>query len=704
MPTATIRSATVGATQISMETGRLARQAGGSVLIRSGDSVVLVTATNGPHKPSAHFFPLVVDYQERAYAGGRIPGGFFKREGRASDLETLVARLTDRPIRPLFPEGYKGDVQIIATVLSHDQENDTDILCITGASAALMLSAAPFEGPVAGIRVIRVDGQLIANPTRSLREVAELDIVMAVTRDAITMVEGQAKEIPELEMIEALDFGFETAQSLIDAQIELAEECGREKEVFVADAPIEGLWEALEKEFRSAVQDAMGIQLKEKRYGTLDELKEKANTLVAEKFEGHEDKVGDLFERLKSEVAREWALADGRRIDGRGFRDIRKIDVEAGLLPRTHGSALFTRGETQGLATVTLGTGRDARLVDAVTGKEEMRFMLHYNFPPFSVGEVRMLRGTSRREIGHGWLAQRAVEQVLPTFAEFPYVIRVVSETLESNGSSSMAAICGASMALMDAGVPISKPVAGIAMGLISDGKRHAILSDILGDEDHLGDMDFKVAGTSEGITALQMDIKIKGLPREVMVDALQQALEGRSHILSKMAEAIDEPRSDLREFAPRITTIRISTDRIRDVIGSGGKTIRAISERTGADISVEDDGKVSIASTSRDATRLAIEIIEALTAEPVVGEIYLGTVAKVTDFGAFVTILPGVDGLLHVSEISEERVERVEDVLKEGDEVIVKCLGVERGGKIRLSRKEALGQKPTVIATKLEL
>ena len=704
MPQPIIRTAQLGASQISVETGRLARQAGGAVLLTVGDSVVLVTACNGPHNPSARFFPLVVDYQERQYAGGRIPGGFFKREGRASDLETLVARITDRPIRPLFPEGYKGDVQIIATVLSHDLEHDTDVLCITGASAALMLSSAPFEGPVAGIRVIRIDGELIANPTRSQRETAELDIVMAVTRDSITMVEGQANEIPEVEMIEALNFGFEQAQALIDLQIDLANEAGKEKEVFVPEPVPAGLYEAIEAACRKPLEDAMSITEKAKRYAGMDEVKAQAKALVAEKFEGSEEHVSDLFERLKSEVAREWALADGRRIDGRGFREIRKIDTEAGILPRTHGSALFTRGETQGLATVTLGTGRDARLIDAVTGKEEMRFMLHYNFQPFSVGEVRMLRGTSRREVGHGWLAQRAVAQVLPTFAEFPYVIRVVSETLESNGSSSMAAICGASMALMDAGVPIRKPVAGIAMGLISDGKRHAILSDILGDEDHLGDMDFKVAGTADGITALQMDIKLKGLPREIMTEALLQALEGRVHILGKMAEAIDVPRSDLREFAPRITTIRISTDRIRDVIGSGGKTIRAITERTGCDISVEDDGKVNIASTSREATRHAIEIIEALTAEPIVGEIYLGTVAKVTDFGAFVTILPGVDGLLHVSEISEERVERVEDVLKEGDEVIVKCTGLERGGKIRLSRKDALGLKPTVIATKLEL
>lgn len=704
MPEALTRSAKVGATEIHVETGRLARQAGGAVLMQAGDSVMLITACNGPHKPDARFFPLVVNYEERQYAGGRIPGGFFRREGRPGDLEILTARLTDRPIRPLFPEGYKGDVQIIATVMSHDLEHDTDVMCITGASAALMLSSAPFEGPVAGVRVIRVDGELIANPTRTQRESAELDIVMAVTRDAITMVEGHAKEVPEAEMVDALDFGFDAAQPLIDLQIDLANEVGREKEIFVPEEPVPGLKEAIDKACREPLRKAMSLHQKEERYAATDEVKAQAKALVEEKFAEHTDRVGDLFEALKSDVARTGTLDDGRRIDGRGYREIRKIDTEAGVLPRTHGSALFTRGETQGMAVVTLGTGRDARMIDAVTGKEEMRFMLHYNFAPFSVGEVRMMRGVSRRETGHGWLAQRAVEQVLPAFAEFPYVIRVVSETLESNGSSSMAAICGASMALMDAGVPISKPVAGIAMGLISDGKRHAILSDILGDEDHLGDMDFKVAGTEDGITSLQMDIKIKGLSRDIMTEALMQAFEGRKHILGKMAEAIDAPRSDLAEFAPRITSIHISPDRIRDIIGSGGKTIRAITERTGCQINVEDDGKVDISSTSREATKQAIEIIEALTAEPAIGEIYLGTVAKVTDFGAFVTILPGVDGLVHISEISEERVERVEDVLNEGDEVIVKCTGLERGGKVRLSRKDALGKKPTVIATKLEL
>ena len=704
MPQATVVSAQSGASEIRFETGRLARQAGGAILISCGESYVLVTSCNAPHKPEAAFFPLVVEYQERAYAGGRIPGSFHRREGRSGDLEILVARLTDRPLRPLFPEGYKGDVQIIATVMSHDLEHDTDVLCITGSSAALMLSSAPFEGPVAGVRVVRVEGQLIANPTISQRALADLDIVMAVTRDAITMVEGLADEVPEAEVIEALNFGFEAAQPLIDAQIDLANMCGREKEVFVAQPSPEGLKEALHRIAHDSLQAAMSIQEKELRYKGMDEVKKTAKAALVQEFPGSDAFIGDLFEDLKSEIAREWALSDGRRIDGRSFTEIRKIECEKSVLPRTHGSSLFTRGETQGLVTVTLGTGRDARLLDKVTGKEDQRFMLHYNFPPFSVGEVKPLRGQSRREVGHGWLAHRAVEQVMPNYVDFPYVVRVVSEILESNGSSSMASVCGASMALMDAGVPIKAPVAGIAMGLISDGERHAILSDILGDEDHLGDMDFKVAGTAEGITALQMDIKIKGLTREIMAAALEQARAGRLHILGKMAEAIDRPAIDVKDFAPRITTIRIPTDRIRDVIGSGGKTIRAICERTGCDVSVEDDGRVSIASTSREATRHAIDIIESLTAEAIVGEIYLGTVAKITDFGAFVNILPGQDGLLHVSEISEERVERVEDVLKEGDEVIVKCVGMERNGKIRLSRKEALGKRPTVVATRLEL
>lgn len=704
MPTASVVSAKLGEHTVEIETGRLARQAGGSVLMTCGESVVLVTACNGPHRPDAHFFPMVVEYVEKQYAGGRIPGGFFRREGRPGDLETLVARLTDRPIRPLFPEGYKGDVQIIATVMSHDMEHDTDVMCITGASAALMLSSAPFEGPIAGVRVGRVDGKLYANPTRSQRELADMDIIMACTRDAIVMVEGETKEATEEEILDALNFGFDAVQGLIDAQIDLAEAHGREKEVFELPAPDKKLINAVKKAAEARLSEALSVKEKLARYAAIDAVKKEVKEELAARFEGREAEVSEAFNNLKSDIARNWALKEKRRIDGRDTRTVRPIETEVGVLPRTHGSSLFTRGETQALVTTTLGTGRDARMVDAVTGKVDHNFMLHYNFPPFSVGEVKMLRSTSRREVGHGWLAQRAVEAVLPPFAEFPYVLRVVSEVLESNGSSSMATVCGASLALMDAGVPIRKPVAGIAMGMISEGNDYVILSDILGDEDHLGDMDFKVAGTADGITALQMDIKIKGLKREVMAEALEQAKEGRLHILGCMAKSLEAPRAELRDFAPRITTIRISTDRIRDVIGSGGKTIRAISEKTGCNIEVLDDGRVNISSTSRAATREAIDIIEALTAEPIVGEIYLGTVAKITDFGAFVTVLPGTDGLLHISEISEDRIDKVEDVLQEGDEVIVKCIGVERGGKIRLSRKEALGQKPTVVATQLDL
>ena len=704
MATRTIVEATLGGRSITFESGWLAKQASGAVVMRSGDSVVLVTAVCGNHRPEAHFFPLTVEYQERQYAGGRIPGGFFKREGRPNDLEVLVCRLTDRPIRPLFPDGFKAETQIIATVLSHDLEHDTDVLCITGASAALTISHAPFEGPIAGVRVGRVDGKLIANPTRSERKVSDLDMIVAASRDAIVMVEGDCNEFSSEEMLDALNFGFESCQPLIDAQLELQNILGKEKMVFTLPGPDQRVVDAVNAFARQPLTDAMNLRDKQERYARMDEVKAATKAHIAEAFPEFTDGIGDIFDTLKSNIARDWALKDGRRIDGRGFREIRAIEAEAGLLPRTHGSALFTRGETQALATATLGTMRDARMVDAVTGKMDMTFMLHYNFPPFSTGEAKMLRGTSRRETGHGWLAQRSLEKVLPTLAEFPYVVRVVSEVLESNGSSSMATVCGGSLALMDAGVPIKRPVAGIAMGMISDGKTHAILSDILGDEDHLGDMDFKVTGTSEGITALQMDIKVKGLTREVLAEALAQAREGILHILGKMDEALDAPRSEMSEYAPRITTIRISQDRIRDVIGSGGKTIRAISERTGCTIEVEDSGNVKIASTSRAATREAIDIIEALTAEPLIGEVYLGTVAKITDFGAFVTILPGVDGLLHVSEISEERVERVEDYLQEGDEVIVKCVGVERGGKIRLSRKEALGLKPTVVATRLEI
>ena len=699
-----VLTAPLGDNTVQIETGKIAKQASGSVVVRVGDSMMLVTAVTGQHRDDARFFPLVVDYVEKRYAAGRIPGGFLKREGRLGDHEVLTSRLTDRPIRPLFPDGYKGDTQITATVLSYDGENQMDVNCITGASTALMLSPAPFFGPVAGVRVCRIDGKLCANPKKDDAERADINIIMACSADAITMVEGEANGVSEAEMLEALDFGFNAVQPLIELQVELAARVGKEKIEWEKPAADKKLVAAVKKHAAAPLSDALQIKDKLRRYKTTDAIKKDTKAALAEKFEDREAEISEAFDELKSSIVRNWILKDRRRQDGRSMREIRNIDCEIGILPRVHGSALFTRGETQALVALTLGTGRDAKMIEDLDGKRDDNFMLHYNFPPFSVGEIKMLRGPGRREIGHGFLARKGLEPILPSQEDFPYVIRLVSEVLESNGSSSMATVCGGSMALMDAGVPVPEPVAGIAMGLIKEGDDYAILSDILGDEDHLGDMDFKVTGTSKGITALQMDIKIKGLSQEIMREAMEQARDGRIHILGEMAKAVTESRSELKEWSPRITTIKISPDRIRDIIGSGGKTIRSICERSGADVNVADDGTVTIASTTEQGAKDAIEMIDALTAEPVVGEIYLGTVAKVTDFGAFVTILPNVDGLCHISELSEGRVEKVEDVVKEGEEIVVKCLGVERGGKIRLSRKEALGKKPTVIANKLSI
>ncbi len=692
------KAARLGEHVIILETGRLAKQAGGSVVVHCGDSMVLVTAVAGGHRAEAAFFPLVVDYIEKQYAGGRIPGGFLKREGRLSDHEVLTSRLCDRPIRPLFPEGYKGDTQVTATVLSHDGEYDTDVLAMTGASAALMLTPAPFQGPIAGVRVGRLDGAFIANPSKSQQEHCDINLVMACSKDAIVMVEGEAKEVPEHDILAALDFGFAAVQPLLDAQLELAAEAGKPKQEFVP-APVDPALVAFVAEHGTGpVSEAIVIKDKLERYGRLKAVKKEIEAKTAESWPGVD--IGELFEELKSSVMREMILGKRRRIDGRSLTDIRAISCETGLLPRTHGSGLFTRGETQVLSVATLGTDRDAKMVDGLNGKHDEHFMLHYNFPPFSVGEIKMLRGPGRREVGHGFLAQKSIEQILPSFEEFPYVIRLVAETLESNGSSSMATVCSGSLALMDAGVPVRKPIAGIAMGLIHDGKRWAVLSDILGDEDHLGDMDFKVTGTHDGVCALQMDIKIKGLTRDIMEQALAQARDGRMHILRIMGETLNAPRETLSRYAPQIITIQVAQDRIRDVIGSGGKTIRSIQERTGCQINIDDDGTVKIAAVDRSKGDEAVEIIRALTASPVPGEIYLGTVAKVAEFGAFVTILPNVDGLCHISELSDERVERTEDVVREGDVIIVKCLAIEGGGKVRLSRKEALGKRPTVAAT----
>lgn len=694
------KSARLGEHVITLETGKLAKQAHGSVVVSCGESMVLVTAVTGPHRDEANFFPLVVDYMEKAYAGGRIPGGFMKREGKLSDHEVLTSRLSDRPIRPLFPEGYKGDTQITATVLSHDGEYDTDVLSIAGASAALMLTPAPFSGPIAGVRVGRVDGKFVANPSSAQQEHCDINIVMACSHDAIVMVEGEAKEVSEADMLAALDFGFNAVRPLLDIQVEMAAEAGKPKMPFTPKQLDPDMVATVRKAVMGPISDALSIKDKLQRYAALKDVKKKGDAAIAEKWPGTD--IGNLFEDLKSEVMREAILGQRKRIDGRGLTDIRKITTEVALLPRPHGSALFTRGETQVLAAVTLGTDRDAKLIDGLNGKHDEQFMLHYNFPPFSVGEIKPLRGPGRREVGHGFLAQKSIEQILPTYEEFPYVIRLVAETLESNGSSSMATVCSGSLALMDAGVPVRKPIAGIAMGLIADGKRFAVLSDILGDEDHLGDMDFKVTGTRDGICAMQMDIKIKGLTRDIMEQALAQAREGRLHILGKMEESLDAPRPQLSRYAPQIITIQVPQDRIRDVIGSGGKTIRSIQERTKCQVDIGDDGTVKIAAVDRARGEEALEIIKSLTASPVPGEIYLGTVAKVAEFGAFVTILPNVDGLCHISELSEERIERTDDVVREGDEIIVKCVAIEAGGKIRLSRKEALGKKPTVMANKL--
>jgi polyribonucleotide nucleotidyltransferase len=679
----------------------MAKQAGGSVIVSTGDTSILVTACVGPHKETAGFFPLSVEYIEKFYASGRIPGGFKRREGQLSEAEILTCRLSDRPLRPLFPDGFKGEVQVIAQVISHDGENDADVLSITGASAALMLSNAPFSGPIAAVRVGRIEGKFVANPTWSQRPLCDIDVVIACTKDAIVMVEGEADEASEDDMLDALNFGFEAVQPLIKLQIKLAKEAGKEKMTFVSPKLDAALLKAVAKFIGTKLSKAMAISDKLSRYGAIHEIRAELGAKFTETHPGREREVGACFEELESNTLRDVVIKQRKRIDGRGPRDVRPITVEVGVLPRPHGSSLFTRGETQTLVTVTLGTDRDAKLNEDLHGKRDEHFMLHYNFPPFSVGEVKRMGSPGRREVGHGFLARRSVEKVVPSHDKFPYTVRVVSEVLESNGSSSMASVCGGSLALMHAGVPIKAAVAGIAMGLIKEGDDYVILSDILGDEDHLGDMDFKVAGTERGITGLQMDIKINGISRSVMSEAMLQAREGRLHILGKMNAVLSSPNDELSPYAPRITTIKIAVDRIRDVIGSGGKTIRAIQEKAGVTIEVQDNGTVKIASTSEKATAEAIEIIKALTAEAVVGEIYLGTVAKVAEFGAFVTILPGVDGLCHISELSDQRVERTEDICQEGDEIVVKCMGVERNGKIRLSRKEALGKTPTVAVTK---
>ena len=678
-----------------IEVGKMARQANGSCTVRYGDTVVLATACRAP-RPTAglDFVPLTVNYMEMTYAAGKIPGGFFKREGRPSEREVLCSRLIDRPLRPLFKEGYNYETQVVATVLSVDQENDPEIAATIGASVALGISDIPFEGPIASVRIGMIDGSLVCNPGLSRQRQSSIDLLVAGGGAGIIMVEGGAKGASEDTLISALTFAQENLKGVMELQKRIIEECGEKKlavEVIKTDP---ALVETVKGMCAGKLKEALSITTKIERYGRIGEIKEELLLALAPDSEEKEKEILSILEDLRYAFMRKGILEEGMRVDGRGPKDIREISCEVGLLPRTHGSALFTRGETQAMVVTTLGTSEDEQKIDALSGWEYKTFMLHYNFPPFSVGEVKFLRGPGRREIGHGALAERGVSKILPEGdVAFPYTIRVVSDILESNGSSSMATVCGASLSLMDAGVPVRCHVAGIAMGLIKEGERYTVLSDILGDEDHLGDMDFKVAGTSDGVTALQMDIKIGGVTAQIMREALYQAREGRLLILKKMEEAISKPREALSVYAPRIVTIQVRTDKIKDVIGPGGKNIKAIVQETGVKINVEDDGRVNIASVDEDAVKRAIEMVRRLTQEAEVGKLYMGKVRKIMDFGAFVEIFPGTDGLIHISQLSQERVKDVRDVLKEGDEVLVKVIDVDKDGKIKLSRKEALGQ-----------
>jgi polyribonucleotide nucleotidyltransferase len=678
---------------LTISTGKVAKQASGAVIVRSGDTIVLVTAVaTKTAKEGQDFFPLTVNYQEKAYAGGKIPGGFFKREARPSDSETLTCRLIDRPIRPLFPENFLNDTQIMATVVSADQDNDAGIMAMIGASAALEVSDIPFFGPIAGVKVGRVDGVFIANPTAEQLEKSDIEIVVAASRDAVIMVEGGAAMVSEEDMLEAVFFGHNAIQPILDAQVELKKLAGVPKRVIappVVDEILKGKVKGLAYQ---QIKDAVRLESKGERHNRIDSVAEEVKSSLLADYEGRGKEIAGFLNDLEYELVREHILKDGMRIDGRDTRTIRPIASEVGFLPRVHGSALFTRGETQALVAATLGTSVDEQRIDTLYGAGRKRFLLHYNFPPYSVGETSFRLGPGRREIGHGMLAERALSQVLPNHDDFPYTIRIVSDITESNGSSSMASVCGGSLAMMDAGIPLKAPVAGIAMGLIKEGDDVAILSDILGDEDHLGDMDFKVAGTAEGVTALQMDIKITGVTREIMQKALAQAREGRLHILGKMSETMSLPRTEMSSYAPRITTIWVKTDKIRDVIGTGGKNIRGITEATGVVIDIDDTGRINIASTDKAACDQAIKMIRDLTAEAEEGKLYMGTVRKIMEFGAFVEIFPGTDGLVHISELDTARVKNVTDILNEGDKVLVKCIGIDKQGKIKLSRKEALG------------
>ncbi|HNB25399.1 MAG TPA: polyribonucleotide nucleotidyltransferase [Alphaproteobacteria bacterium] len=684
-----------GGRKLTLETGRIARQADGAVLATYGDTMVLCTAVGAKApKPGVDFFPLTVNYQEKTFAAGKIPGGFFKREGRPTEKEVLTSRLIDRPIRPLFHPAYRNETQVICTVLSHDLENDPDIVAMVGASAALTISGIPFMGPIGAARVGYIDGDYVLNPKQEQLTESALDLVVAGTSEGVLMVESEAKELSEEIMLGAVNFGAVEYHHVINAIIELAEQCAKEPWALAEEAPEKkSVWAALQAQFSDDLRAAYAEQAKQARTDKIDAVKKKAKEAIGGDDAARTELVGKLFKDLERDIVRGDIVKTGKRIDGRDGKTVRPIVAEVGILPRAHGSALFTRGETQGLVVATLGTGQDEQIIDALEGEYRENFMLHYNFPPYSTGEAGRMGSPGRREIGHGKLAWRAVHPLLPAKEDFPYTIRIVSEITESNGSSSMATVCGSSLSLMDAGVPLKRPVAGIAMGLIKEPSGFAVLSDILGDEDHLGDMDFKVAGTDQGITALQMDIKITSITSEIMRIALAQAKDGRMHILGEMAKALTNARSDVSQNAPRITVITIPKDKIREVIGSGGKVIREICEVTGAKIDIEDDGTIKVAAVDGKAGQAAIDWIRGIVAEPEVGVIYDGKVVKVMDFGAFVNFLGSRDGLVHISELAPQRVKTVGDVVNVGDQVKVKVIGMDDRGKVKLSMK-AVDQK----------
>jgi polyribonucleotide nucleotidyltransferase len=683
---------------LSIETGRMAKQAGGAVLVQYGETMVLVTVVSSNDiREGIDFLPLTVDYQEMSYAAGRIPGSFFRREiGRPSEKETLTSRLIDRPLRPLFPKGYFFETQIIATVLSVDQENDPDVLAMVGASAALEVSDIPFQGPIAGIRVGRIDGQLILNPTNSQLKESDINLIVAGNQQAVVMVEGGAREVPEEDLVQAIFYGHQGLQDILVLQKNLSQAVQQSKKEWASPVVNQGLRERVYSLAQTPLQEALTLPGKMERQARIHDIQGDLLEELGPEVPEAGKEIKSIFEDLERQLIRGMILKEKTRIGGRSFNEVRPISCEVAILPRTHGSALFTRGETQALAVTTLGTSSDEQRIDSLNGETFKSFMLHYNFPPFSVGEVRMMRGPGRREIGHGALAERSLLPVLPANDDFPYTIRIVSEVLESNGSSSMATVCGSSLSLMDAGVPIKSHVAGVAMGLILEEGEVAILTDILGDEDHCGDMDFKVTGTGDGVTALQMDIKIQGVTREIMSQALKQAREGRLAILNLMNKIISQPRTSISDYAPKITTIEINPEKIREVIGPGGKVIRSIVSETGAKIEVEDSGKIIIASPDSKSVDRAIALIKEIVQEVEIGQIYLGKVKKIMDFGAFVEVLPGTEGLVHISQLDNHHVKKVTDVLKEGDEVMVKVLEVDKQGKIRLSRKAALGQTPS--------